>query len=108
MEDKLEILSVKNIKKEIYFLLVNDIIIASLCILNGKSYKYISILDSNGLCRGYTTDFVLTVLKEISGLIICFSHPKTSLIFRENKNKNILLPRNLFDFWKNIFLLRCK
>lgn len=86
----------------------NSVSFKSTAIKNNVSF--ISYIDSSGFYRGYTAHFIIAILKEISGMIICFSNPKPETILGKssmNTNKSMMQPKQLFDFWKYIFNARC-
>lgn len=94
--------------EKLYILFVDDVITSSLLVLENHEVSYIAMLDSTGISRGYTQAMVMSIIENMNGLVVCFSHPKDELIFRKTELKNVMGPRKLFDFWKHIFGNRCK
>lgn len=97
-------------KTSVYMLFNDGIISAAMILQHGIKTTYVSYVDSTGFGRGFTTPFIISVLKQIKGLVVCFSYPKEEPIFGhscENSQKKILDPAGLFKFWSDIFEKRC-
>lgn len=94
--------------ERLHILFVDGVISSAMLVLENQGVKYVAMLDSTGVSRGYTQAMAASVIKDISGLVVCFSHPKDELIFKKTKLKRIMGPRELFVFWKHVFRSRCK
>lgn len=102
------ILCEQGCNERLYILFVDGTISSALLILENQGVKYIAMLDSTGISRGYTQAMAVSVIRGTDGLVVCFSHPKDELVFRKTELKKVMGPRKLFDFWKHVFRSRCK
>lgn len=101
---------VKAKNKSFYLLSCNNVINTVIILQHGPKSTYMSLLDSSGYNRGYSSSFIKAVLSSIKGLLICFSYPMKEPILgksSENPQKNILSPFNLFKFYKSVFSALC-
>lgn len=106
-DKNLKIMNINELNRNLHILFKDGIIVLALLIITKDNSNYISMLDSTGFCKNLATKFVSYILKGYNGMIICFSHPKESLIFQHSCNKNVLSPSKLFGFWRKCLENRC-
>lgn len=75
-----------------------------------RTVTYIEYADSSGYIRGATRTFFIETLRAQPSLLVCFSRPYKELVFGksgQNRSKNIMSSKALFEFWRSIFDGRC-
>ncbi|ADM10938.1 uncharacterized protein Eint_010760 [Encephalitozoon intestinalis ATCC 50506] len=84
-----------------------EVLLAGVSLQKIGDRVYIKNIDTTGYERGHTKRFIISVLKALSPKIsCCFSTPKREYIFNgssSNKEKRILSPGNLLEYWVGIF-----
>lgn len=109
-KDNLAVYHVEDGQRTLYMLLVDNIISTVVLAQHKKDVVYIALVDSSGCNRGFSALFIASILHCLSGLIVCFSHPKDDVILGNsalNPHKRIMESGELFNFWNRIFEQRC-
>lgn len=94
----------------IYILFCDGIISTVVITQERGGTTYISYVDSSGYSRGFSTDFIVAVVRSVSGLVVCFSYPKEEPVLAgsaRNPGKNVMGPQQLFSYWCRVFDRRC-